>query len=133
MTGFTTDQKDIPDYGSATSGNLQNAKYAQYTSNMDTDTQLVDEDGRFVLEDGEIVTFSDQFRRGSYISLREKLNESLYDTTWTVYENGQVVESTNPTSPDYTSVKLGECRSLKSQNFPAKGPVSYTHLNSLCQ
>lgn len=122
MTGFTTDQKDIPDYGSATSGNLQNAKYAQYTSNMDTDTQLVDEDGRFVLEDGEIVTFSDQFRRGSYISLREKLNESLYDTTWTVYENGQVVESTDPTSPDYTSVKLGERRSLKSQKSPTKGP-----------
>ena len=122
MTGFTTDQEKIPDYGSAKSGNLENAKYAQYTSNMDTDTQLVDEDGRFVLEDGEIVTFSDQFRRGSYISLREKLNESLYDTTWTVYENGQAVESTDPTSPDYTSVKLGERRSLKSQKSPAKGP-----------
>lgn len=122
MTDFTTDQEKIPDYGSAKSGNLENAKYAQYTSNMDTDTQLVDEDGRFVLEDGEIVTFSDQFRRGSYISLREKLNESLYDTTWTVYENGQAVESTDPTSPDYTSVKLGERRSLKSQKSPAKGP-----------
>lgn len=93
MTGFTTDQEDIPDYGSAKSGNLENAKYAQYTSNMDTDTQLVDEDGRFVLEAGETVTFSDQFRRGSYISLKEKLNENLYDTTWTVYENGQAVDS----------------------------------------
>lgn len=93
MTGFTTDQEKIPDYGSAKSGNLENAKYAQYTSNMDTDTQLVDKDGRFVLEDGEIVTFSDQFRRGSYISLKEKLNENLYDTTWTVYENGQAVDS----------------------------------------
>lgn len=122
MTGFTTDQEKIPDYGSAESGHLENAKYAQYTSTEDTDTQLVDEDGRFVLEAGETVTFSDQFRRGSYISLREKLNESLYDTTWTVYENGQAVESTDPTSPDYTSVKLGERRSLKSQKSPAKGP-----------
>lgn len=93
MTGFTTDQKDIPDYGSAKSGNLENAENAQYTSNMDTDTQLVDKDGRFVLEAGETVTFSDQFRRGSYISLKEDLNPNLYDTTWTVYENGQVVES----------------------------------------
>ncbi len=93
MTGFTTDQEDIPDYGSAKSGNLENAENAQYTSNMDTDTQLVDEDGRFVLEDGETVTFSDQFRRGSYISLKEDLNENLYDTTWTVCENGHVVES----------------------------------------
>uniref|UniRef100_UPI003FF0C46D SpaA isopeptide-forming pilin-related protein n=1 Tax=Gemmiger qucibialis TaxID=2997294 RepID=UPI003FF0C46D len=122
MTGFTTDQEDIPDYGSAESGNLENAENAQYTSTEDTDTQLVDEDGRFVLEAGETVTFSDQFRRGSYISLREKLNESLYDTTWTVYENGQVVESTDPTSPGYTSVKLGERRSLNSQHSPAKGP-----------
>lgn len=122
MTGFTTDQEKIPDYSSATSGHLENAKYAQYTSTEDSDTQLVDEDGRFVLEAGETVTFSDQFRRGSYISLREKLNESLYDTTWTVYENGQVVESTDPTSPGYTSVKLGERRSLNSQHSPAKGP-----------
>lgn len=93
MTGFTTDQKEIPDYGSAKSGNLENAKYAQYTSTEDTDTQLVDEDGRFVLEAGETVTFSDQFRRGSYISLKEDLNQNLYDTTWTVCENGQAVES----------------------------------------
>ena len=93
MTGFTTDQEKIPDYGSAKTGQLQNAENAQYTSNMDNDTQLVDENGRFVLEDGEIVTFSDQFRRGSYISLKEELNENLYDTTWTVYENGQKVTS----------------------------------------
>lgn len=93
MSGFTTDQKDIPDYGSAESGKLQNAENAQYTSNMDNDTQLVEGDGSFVLEAGEIVTFSDQFRRGSYISLREDLNTSLYDTTWTVCENGREVTS----------------------------------------
>ena len=93
MTGFTTDQKEIPDYGSATSGQLQNAINAQYTSTKDNDTQLVDDDGRFVLEDGETVTFSDQFRRGSYISLKEELNENLYDTKWTVCENGKEVES----------------------------------------
>lgn len=93
MTGFTTDQEKIPDYGSAKSGHLENAENAQYTSSNDTDTQLVDEDGRFVLEAGETVTFSDQFRRGSYISLNEELNKNLYDTTWTVYENGQKVTS----------------------------------------
>lgn len=93
MTGFTTDQEDIPDYGSAESGHLENAENAQYTSSNDTDTQLVDKDGRFVLEAGETVTFSNQFRRGSYISLKEELNQNLYDTTWTVCENGHVVES----------------------------------------
>ena len=123
MTGFTTDQEKIPDYGSAKSGNLENAKYAQYTSTMDTDTQLVDGDGRFVLEAGETVTFSDQFRRGSYISLKEELNPKLYDTTWTVYENGQAVTSTNP--KDTSSIKtvtFGKDRSLKEQNDPSKGP-----------
>ena len=123
MTGFTTDQEKIPDYGSATSGQLQNAKYAQYTSTEDSDTQLVDEDGRFVLEAGETVTFSDQFRRGSYISLREKLNPSLYDTTWTVYENGKAVESTNPEDTlNVKTVTFGRDRSLKEQYDPPKGP-----------
>lgn len=123
MTGFTTDQEKIPDYGSATTGQLQNAKYAQYTSTEDSDTQLVDEDGRFVLEAGETVTFSDQFRRGSYISLREKLNPSLYDTTWTVYENGKAVESTNPEDTlNVKTVTFGKDRSLKEQKDPLKGP-----------
>lgn len=123
MTGFTTDQEKIPDYGSAKSGQLEKAKYAQYTSTEDSDTQLVDEDGRFVLEDGETVTFSDQFRRGSYISLKEKLNESLYDTTWTVYENGQPVTSTYPDDTlNVKTVTFGEKRSLEKQSEPPKGP-----------
>lgn len=123
MTGFTTDQEDIPDYGSAKSGHLENAENAQYTSSNDTDTQLVDKDGRFVLEAGETVTFSDQFRRGSYISLKEKLNENLYDTTWTVYENGQVVKSTEPDdTSNVNTVTFGEKRSLEKQNDPTRGP-----------
>lgn len=122
MSGFTTDQKEIPDYKSATTGQLENAENAQYTSTKDSDTQLVDKDGRFVLEAGETVTFSDQFRRGSYISLKEDLNENLYDTTWTVCENGREVESTSPTSTDYTSVTLEKPRPLNSQSSPADGP-----------
>ena len=122
MTGFTTDQEKIPDYGSATSGHLENAKYAQYTSTKDNDTQLVDDDGRFVLEDGETVTFSDQFRRGSYISLKEDLNQNLYDTTWTVYENGQAVAWTKPTGTSSSHVTFGTPRSLDGQKVPADGP-----------
>ena len=120
MTGFTTDQKDIPDYGSVQSGHLQNAINAQYTSTKDNDTQLVDDDGRFVLEDGETVTFSDQFRRGSYISLKEDLNQNLYDTKWTVCENGQAVTSMKG---DSESVRVDNAnKSLVSQSSPADGP-----------
>ena len=122
MTGFTTDQKEIPDYGSAKSGNLENAINAQYTSTEDSDTQLVDEDGRFVLEDGETVTFSNQFRRGSYISLKEDLNQNLYDTKWTVYENGWEVNSMSGGNTVQTVKVADTSKSLVSQSSPAAGP-----------
>lgn len=122
MTGFTTDQKEIPDYGSAKSGNLENAINAQYTSTEDSDTQLVDEDGRFVLEDGGTVTFSDQFRRGSYISLKEDLNQNLYDTKWTVYENGWEVNSMSGGNTVQTVKVADTSKSLVSQSSPAAGP-----------
>lgn len=121
MTGFTTDQKDIPDYGSAKSGQLEKAENAQYTSNKDSDTQLVDDAGRFVLEDGETVTFSDQFRRGSYISLKEKLNPSLYDTTWTVYENGQAVTSMKGDSESVTVTDTNKSLDKQEGSSPNDG------------
>lgn len=121
MTGFTTDQKEIPDYGSATSGQLQNAINAQYTSSNDTDTQLVDKDGRFVLEAGETVTFSDQFRRGSYISLKEELNRNLYDTTWTVCENGQAVTSMKGDSESVTVTDTNKSLDKQEGSSPNDG------------
>lgn len=121
MTGFTTDQKEIPDYGSATSGQLQNAINAQYTSTKDSDTQLVDDDGRFVLEDGETVTFSDQFRRGSYISLKEDLNQNLYDTTWTVCENGQAVTSMKGDSESVTVTDTNKSLDKQEGSSPNDG------------
>ena len=121
MTGFTTDQEDIPDYGSAKSGHLQNAENAQYTSTMDNETQLVDGDGRFVLEAGETVTFSDQFRRGSYISLKEDLNPKLYDTTWTVYENGQAVTSMKGDSESVTVTDTNKSLDKQEGSSPNDG------------
>ena len=94
QTGFTTAQYDVPDYGSAESGKLENAAYAVFSSNLGNG-DVVDENGRFLLQDGETVTFNDQFRRGSYIALREQIDPELYDTTWTVYENGVPVTSVN--------------------------------------
>lgn len=94
QTGFTTAQYDVPDYGSAESGKLENAAYAVFSSNLGNG-DVVDENGRFLLQDGETVTFNDQFRRGSYIALREQIDTELYDTTWTVYENGVPVTSVN--------------------------------------
>lgn len=129
MTGFTTDQKEIPDYGSATSGQLQNAINAQYTSTKDNDTQLVDDDGRFVLEDGETVTFSDQFRRGSYISLKEDLNQNLYDTKWTVCENGQAVTSMKGDSESVTVTDTNKSLDKQEGSSPNDGRTEKIRLN----
>ena len=93
-TGFTTEQYDIPDYGSAATGTLQNAAYAVFSSDRGNG-DVVDEDGQFLLQAGETVTFKDQFRRGSYIALKELTDHELYDTSWTVYENGKPVTSVN--------------------------------------
>ena len=95
-TGFVTQQQDIPDYGSATSGTLQYPEGAQYTlSKNDGSSKLyrISSDGMFALADGETATFSDQFRRGSYIAVSEDVNPSVFDTTWTLYENGQAVST----------------------------------------
>lgn len=121
VTGFTTDQKDIPDYGSAKSGQLEKAENAQYTSTKDSDTQLVDDAGRFVLEDGETVTFSDQFRRGSYISLKEDLNQNLYDTKWTVCENGQAVTSMKGDSESVTVTDTNKSLDKQEGSSPNDG------------
>lgn len=88
--GFTTKQYTIKDYGSVAAGKLVDADGAQYTTSKDANTYEV-EDGKFTLQNGEIVTFADQFRRGSYISLQEYPDQKLYDTTWEIYENGKLV------------------------------------------
>lgn len=97
--GFSVEQADIPDYGSAGSNILKPASGAIFTSSVaSSGTQAVDTDGTFDLQDGETVTFTDQFRRGSYISLQEAESTALYDTRWEVYENGTLVSAAG-TSP----------------------------------
>ena len=109
-SGFTTEQYDIPDYNSATTGKLENATYAVFSSDRGNG-DVVDEDGQFLLQDGETVTFKDQFRRGSYIALQEQVDPNLYDTFWTVYENDAPVTKVSGassyvmTDPDITSLK----------------------------
>lgn len=97
--GFSVEQADIPDYGSAGSNTLKPASGAIFTSSVTSSgTQAVDTDGTFDLQDGETVTFTDQFRRGSYISLQETENTALYDTRWEVYENGTLVNTAGESS-----------------------------------
>ena len=97
--GFTTKQYTIKDYGSVEKKGLVNAVGAQYTTSKDDKTHTVEKDGTFTLQNGETVTFADQFRRGSYISLQEDLQEDadkkLYAPTWEIHENGKLVTQSN--------------------------------------
>lgn len=114
--GFTTEQYDIPDYGSATSGNLENATYAVFSSDRGNGdvVDVVDEDGQFLLQDGETVTFKDQFRRGSYIALQEQVDPNLYDTFWTVYENDAPVTNVSGASERVmTDTKITSLENVK--------------------
>lgn len=119
QTGFTTAQYDVPDYGSAESGKLENAAYAVFSSNFGNG-DVVDENGQFLLQAGEIVTFNDQFRRGSYIALKEEIDTNLYEPSWTVYENDVPVTSVGGNS---SVVKPGGVGTLKnvSGNAPNDG------------
>ena len=90
-TGFTTKQWQIPDYKSATSGKLETPVGAQYTYKGDTKDYAIDSSGEFGLANGDVVTFRDQFRRGSYISLNEEVNDNLFSTRWEIYENDWLV------------------------------------------
>lgn len=96
-TGFVTKQNEIPDYGSAKSGTLEYPKDAQYTisKNGSSKSYRMEGDGAFALADGETATFHDQFRRGSYISVKENVDSDVFDTSWTLYENGEAVAGMN--------------------------------------
>ena len=93
--GFTTKQYTIKDYGSVNAGQLMDATGAQYTTSEGENIREVNDKGEFTLQNGETVTFADQFRRGSYISLQEDLqddaDQNLYAPTWEIYENGKLV------------------------------------------
>lgn len=119
QTGFTTAQYDVPDYGSAENGKLENAAYAVFSSNFGNG-DVVDENGQFLLQADEIVTFHDQFRRGSYIALKEEIDTDLYEPSWTVYENDVPVTSVGGNS---SVVKPGGVGTLKnvSGNAPNDG------------
>lgn len=117
QTGFITKQYDIPDYGSAdpnseNCGKLVIPVGAQYVSS-NGGNYAIGEDGTFVLQNGESVTFNDQFRRGSYIYLKEDDSEAvrnLFTTSWTMYENGRAVTSMG--TGDNDTVDLGSNTNL---------------------
>lgn len=101
-TGFTTEQKDIPDYGSINSNKLEPVN-GSYYQNTKGDT-IIYSDGLLSIGNKESAIFSDQFRRGSYLSIAEKnVSPDVFTTTWSLYENGAIV---NPSDLRKTTDKV---------------------------
>lgn len=96
-SGYNISQGDIRDYGSASGTVLKPAAGAYYTKNgVGTTRYTVSNTGGFTLGSGDSALFANQFRRGSYIGLTEKLSENerkLYTTTWAISENNTPVTS----------------------------------------
>ena len=93
QVGFAVKQYAIDDYGSVDAKGLVNAEGALFSSDKTDGMQAVDENGQFNLQNHETVTFTDQFRRGSYISLQELVDSNIYSTQWAIYENGKLVDN----------------------------------------
>ena len=119
ITGFTTKQDTIADYGSAQKGELMPAVNAQYTSDAEKGTMVVDKNGGFVLQNKEMVTFKDQFRRGSYLSINEQVDKNLFDTQWIIYEDGKAVTSIAAGTGEKLTLDDNRPISLKDQTGTA--------------
>lgn len=131
-SGFTKDDEDIPDYDSRiTPYQLQPVNGAEYIDNSTGESSHVT-DGHIYLKDKDKVTFSDQFRRNSYLKLEETVDSNVFDTSWFLYEDGTLMESgsgavpsdgltaqdsnsqdiTDPAKPDDTILFMSKTRSL---------------------
>ena len=130
ITGFTTKQDTIADYGSAKTGTLMPAANAQYTSDAEKGTMVVDKNGGFVLQNKEMVTFKDQFRRGSYLSIKEQVDTNLFDTYWAIYEDGMPVKST--TAGQKLTLENNKSLSLENKlgTAPDDGRIELTNAES---
>ena len=114
-TGFTTEQEDIPDYGSIESEKLELVNGAYY-QNTNGDT-IIYSDGLLSIGNKESAIFSDQFRRGSYLSIAEKnVSSDVFTTTWSLYENGMIVNPGYLTPTGSTTVTGNGQKSVENQS-----------------
>lgn len=99
--GFSVDDSQISDYGSYESGVLTPIDKAWYIrqnrkedGKYDAGVSRQTDKGEFSLAAGQKAVFVDKFRTGSYLALREEeVNPKVFDSEWTILENGQEVDA----------------------------------------
>ena len=105
-TGFSVGDDQISDYGSIVKDGIgketihvfspvDGAWYTRQThdegGNVIESISNVVQDGSFSLSDGQTAVFTDKFRVGSYIRLWENVDPKLFETTWSIREDGEPV------------------------------------------
>ena len=71
----------------------------------------------FSIGNKESAIFSDQFRRGSYLSIAEKnVSSDVFTTTWSLYENGMIVNPGYLTPTGSTTVTGNGQKSVENQS-----------------
>lgn len=116
-TGFSVGDDQISDYGSlnegGTQGGYQPANGAWYTRQTRSGGAVTEsvasvvQNGSFSLGNGQTAVFTDKFRVGSYIRLSENVDPALFETTWSIRENGEPVSFNTllPNRPDLVNVQ----------------------------
>lgn len=104
--GFSVGDNQISDYGSLQTGDngklakgvfqpVDGAWYTRQThdsgGNVIESISSVVQNGSFSLSDGQTAVFTDKFRVGSYIRLQEIVDKKLFETTWSIREDGEPV------------------------------------------
>ena len=96
QTKFQTPQREVPTYGSIVAGGLTNATgaiYEQQKGGVGSQFYVIGSDGTITMADGDTALFTDQFRIGSYINLKETVDSDYYTTTWNLSEGNSVYMS----------------------------------------
>lgn len=116
-TGFSVGDDQISDYGSlngdGTQKGYQPANGAWYTRQTRSGGAVTEsvasvvQNGSFSLGNGQTAVFTDKFRVGSYIRLSENVDPALFETTWSIRENGEPVSFNTllPDRPDLVNVQ----------------------------
>lgn len=97
--GFSVTDDKISDYGSYDAGTLVPVDDAWFIrknkvdGGYDSGVSRQTDKGMFALADGQQAVFTDKFRTGSYIALKElNVDPKVFDTQWTIMEDGQEVD-----------------------------------------
>ena len=87
-----------------------------YYQNTKGDT-IIYSDGLLGIGNKESAVFSDQFRRGSYLSIAEKnVSPDVFTTTWSLYENGAIVNPSDLTPTESSTVTGSGQGSVENQS-----------------